>query len=67
MTRRPTGTIYPLLDRLEREGFVVSRWDLGSARPGPPRRMYELTASGTRWARMKLGRESEVASGNGEV
>lgn len=39
------GTIYPLLNRLEKEGRIVSRWapDLGA---GPPRKYYRLTPSG---------------------
>jgi len=39
------GTIYPLLNRLEKEGRVASRWapDLGA---GPPRKYYRLTRAG---------------------
>lgn len=32
---RPTGTVYPLLERLETERFVTSRWDDDSDRAGP--------------------------------
>ena len=39
----PEGTVYPALHRLEREGLVASRWDVGSGRR---RRYYELTAAG---------------------
>jgi PadR family transcriptional regulator, regulatory protein PadR len=43
---RPSGTIYPILDRLERQGWVRSEWEADDARPGPRRRLYELTAEG---------------------
>ncbi|MFI9825651.1 PadR family transcriptional regulator [Streptomyces sp. NPDC052013] len=38
------GTIYPLLSRLRRESLVTTTWQESSS--GPPRRYYELTASG---------------------
>jgi PadR family transcriptional regulator, regulatory protein PadR len=40
------GTIYPLLSRLRRDGWVDTRWvESGS---GPPRRYYSITPAGTR-------------------
>jgi len=44
---RPPGTVYPLLDRLERAGWVRSHWEDDDARSGPRRRLYALTADGT--------------------
>jgi len=38
------GTVYPILARLSREGLVRSEWVESSQ--GPPRKYYELTASG---------------------
>lgn len=38
------GTLYPLLARLRKQGLVETRWVESTA--GPPRRYYELTASG---------------------
>ena len=38
------GTVYPLLARLRKEGWVASRW--GESGSGPPRRYYRLTADG---------------------
>lgn len=38
------GTIYPLLSRLRREGFVETSWRESTS--GPPRRYYRLTADG---------------------
>jgi DNA-binding PadR family transcriptional regulator len=47
----PSGTVYPLLRRLEASGLVASRWE-GAAdahREGrPPRRYYEATPEGAR-------------------
>lgn len=48
---RPPGTVYPILDRLERAGWVESKWEDDDARPGPRRRLYELTAGGASAAR----------------
>jgi PadR family transcriptional regulator, regulatory protein PadR len=38
------GTIYPLLSRLRRDGWVKTSWQ--ESESGPPRRYYALTASG---------------------
>ena len=38
------GTIYPLLSRLRREGYLKSR--LTGSPGGPKRRVYELTTAG---------------------
>ncbi|WP_152364495.1 PadR family transcriptional regulator [Microlunatus speluncae] len=43
---RPAGSVYPILERLERLGWVTSAWDAGDSRPGPRRRYYALTADG---------------------
>lgn len=40
------GTLYPVLYRLERSGFVSVRWDTPSR--GVPRKYYHLTAEGRR-------------------
>ncbi|MGW4476737.1 PadR family transcriptional regulator [Nonomuraea sp. NPDC004354] len=40
---RAPGTVYLVLDRLERSGWVVSTWEPDSAREGPRRRLYRLT------------------------
>ncbi|MGW4212956.1 helix-turn-helix transcriptional regulator [Lentzea sp. NPDC004789] len=51
LTGRPSGSVYPLLDRLERAGWVTSEWDDDAERRGPRRRMYRLTAEGAAEAR----------------
>ena len=54
-SRRPTGTVYPLLERLERHGFLASRWEADDVtRRGPRRRLYQLTEAGMTWADSKL-------------
>lgn len=48
-TGLPSGSIYPILDRLERAGWIRGQWETGSHRERhgrPPRRYYELTAGG---------------------
>jgi PadR family transcriptional regulator len=40
------GTIYPLLSRLRRDGWVSTTWAESEA--GPPRRYYALTPAGRR-------------------
>ena len=48
-TGLPSGTVYPILRRLDVEGHVRSRWEKeGVARreQRPPRRYYELTTGG---------------------
>ena len=45
----PSGTVYPLLRRLEAGGHVESRWeeaDRAHDEGRPPRRYYEATAAG---------------------
>lgn len=55
-TGRPSGSVYPLLDRLEQAGWVTSHWDDDTARRGPRRRMYRLTAAGAAEARRVVAR-----------
>ena len=50
-TGRPAGTIYPILDRLERLGWVHSEWDDTAARTGPRRRLYNMTGAAVPAAR----------------
>ena len=48
-TGLPSGTVYPLLRRLEREGCVTAHWEneTTARREGrPARREYRLTAQG---------------------
>jgi PadR family transcriptional regulator PadR len=58
-TGLPSGTVYPILRRLDAEGLVRSKWEKdGVARreQRPPRRYYELTAGGARTGREHVAR-----------
>ena len=58
-TGLPSGTVYPILRRLDAEGLVKSRWEkegLARREQRPPRRYYELTATGRVFAREAAGR-----------
>ncbi|WP_420367216.1 PadR family transcriptional regulator [Curtobacterium sp. L1-20] len=50
-TGRPPGTVYPILERLERQGWIRSTWDDDPDRSGPRRRLYEFTVDGAVAAR----------------
>jgi len=43
------GTIYPILRRLEKKGFVKSEWAASKA-SGPSRRYYKITPDGRKAA-----------------
>lgn len=48
-TGLPSGTVYPALRRLERDGLLRSSWEDGQEalqQQRPPRRYYEVSASG---------------------
>ena len=54
--RLPSGTLYPMLARLEGEGLVSSEWEARQDNDGgrPPRKYYQLTGEGARVARLEL-------------
>jgi len=62
-TGRPAGSVYPILERLERAGWVASVWEDDPARSGPRRRLYELTTDGRAAAQASLGRLRSSATG----
>jgi PadR family transcriptional regulator PadR len=45
-TQLKSGTVYPILDRLEELGWVSSYWEQETERSGARRRLYELTRDG---------------------
>src|SRR3954451_3154761 len=53
-----SGTVHPILARLEAYGWLTSRWeDIDASAEGrPPRRYYTLTAEGVAAARVALAR-----------
>lgn len=60
-TGRPAGTVYPILERLEGQGWIRSSWDDDADRPGPRRRLYEFTAEGAEAARGLLAARADAA------
>ncbi|MGH3403227.1 MAG: PadR family transcriptional regulator [Streptosporangiaceae bacterium] len=52
----PSGSLYPMLARLEQAGWVTSDWeDIDQSKAGRPRRRYySLTADGAVWADQAL-------------
>ena len=48
-TGLPSGTVYPILRRLDAAGLLVSTWEKqaeAQREQRPPRRYYEITAAG---------------------
>lgn len=52
------GTLYPLLARLEKRGWVTSEWEVRTD-GRLPRRFYSLTSEGRRCALALLGLEEK--------
>jgi PadR family transcriptional regulator len=56
--RLPSGTLYPMLARLQEQGLVTAEWesrpDDAEASGRPPRKYYQLTGEGVRVARLEL-------------
>lgn len=49
VTGLASGTVYPILRRVEREGLARSRWEraeIAHREQRPPRRYYEITKAG---------------------
>src|SRR5262245_28451675 len=50
MTGLPSGTVYPAMRRLERDGLIRSQWErqsIADSEQRPPRRYYRLTRTGS--------------------
>lgn len=50
-----SGTLYPLLIRLEAQGYLQAEWQPPLVSGRPPRHAYRLTAAGQRLARAEAG------------
>ena len=57
-----SGTVYPLLIRLEAQGYLEAQWQPPTAPGRPPRHAYRLTAEGARFARKILNPDAAPAS-----
>ena len=55
-SKLPSGTLYPMLARLQEQGLVSSAWEPTEAGGRPPRRYYRLTDEGAETARQELAR-----------
>jgi PadR family transcriptional regulator PadR len=64
MTKLSSGTLYPILMRLERGEWIESEWEDGDPRKlgRPRRRLYRITALGARNARREF-KEIKAAIG----
>ena len=60
----PSGTLYPMLSRLQDEGLVTSEWETPTQEGQRPRRYYRLTGDGIRTARLELA-QADQARRNG--
>jgi PadR family transcriptional regulator, regulatory protein PadR len=56
--RLASGTLYPMLARLERLGLVTSAWETPQQDGQRPRRYYQLTGEGVQVARLELAQAS---------
>jgi PadR family transcriptional regulator, regulatory protein PadR len=41
-----SGTVYPILERLEQAGWIEGSWEVDQPEDRPPRRFYQLTGLG---------------------
>ena len=57
-----SGTLYPLLIRLEAQGHLEAEWRQPAASGRPPRHAYRLTATGQRLARSVAAEAAGVAA-----
>jgi len=57
-----SGTLYPMLARLEDEGLVSSEWEpqRDDAAGRPPRKYYQLTGEGAHVARLQLAQAADA-------
>ena len=58
-TGLPSGTVYPILRRLDREGLVQSTWEkqaIAQREQRPPRRYYDITPPGADMLALSIDR-----------
>lgn len=62
-TGLPSGTVYPILRRLEESGLVRSSWEavrIAREEGRPPRRYYEVTGAGRETLRSAVERHPDA-------
>lgn len=60
-----SGTLYPLLIRLDAQGYLEAEWQPPVAGGRPPRHAYRLTAAGVQLARVEALAPEPVVSIHG--
>jgi PadR family transcriptional regulator PadR len=65
LTGIKSGTLYPLLIRLEAQGVLEAEWQKPVASGRPPRHAYRLTADGQRLALAEASSPGKAVSGAG--
>jgi len=50
----PSGTLYPILMRLEKLHWLETRWETTPTPGRPPRHLYRLSGDAREWAREEL-------------
>ncbi|HZG10029.1 MAG TPA: PadR family transcriptional regulator [Allosphingosinicella sp.] len=63
LTGISSGTLYPLLIRLEEQGFLEAEWQQPAASGRPPRHAYRLTAAGQSLARAEAASQDQARPG----
>lgn len=53
-TELPSGTLYPILMRLEKLAWLETHWEQPEKSGRPPRHVYRLTGQGRAWAADEL-------------
>jgi DNA-binding PadR family transcriptional regulator len=61
-----SGTLYPILMRLEEHRMLETSWE-ASVTGRPPRHMYKLTDAGLRYARTLVSESKEEIAGGAAV
>ena len=59
------GTLYPLLRRLQRDGYVEATWQ--ESRDGPPRKYYHLSPTGEHLLKALLAEWDQITDAVGQL
>jgi PadR family transcriptional regulator PadR len=59
ITGLPSGTLYPILGRLDDRGYLESKWLESTEAGRPPRHVYRLTSRGSAYAREVLDHRAD--------